>query len=742
MKRLFSTARHVAVPRTRVRLVGATLMALLLVGIGLGVTPLLQGARAAGPAAVPERESIETQIARATASGKKQVDIEPGEYRRGSVLDLSGLDGFTLNAKGVTIVQTRLVQAVRTGTSNNLTVTGLTINYDPLPFTQGRVIGLGKTSDGKPWMDVRIDAGYPRPDRIPRRVSVYDPALRLWRSQAYNIPVTWQDRTAGVVRSMGGAWAAGTGDIVTFAGEAESGPDIAIGVGGANNTFKDVTLHTAPGFGFQNRAGEGNTHLDNFRVVPGPPPPGGTEKPILTTTWDAMGFGWVKKGPTVENSTVVGAGDDSMSVQGFGTAKVLKADGDTLWAAFADGFRNALPGDRLQQWTDGPTASIRSIAPEKDPAIKALAGAKADFTYKVTLDRPSPWNAGTDITNLDRIGSGFVFRNNRIDSSGRGFLVKARDGVIENNWMRGVNSISVTPENSSDANANSGGNLVIRGNTFTGTLVSAPGGWDSCQVGAVSFDPGSASRPLYPDITIEDNVFQDIRGTGLNLGSARNVTVRNNFFQRSHQATYPATKNRCGIPQSSVVYVSNSTGVTFEGNTIDRIGTYSVQQVTVDDRKPSGISGLPGGVKVLNPYLPVKAASTYTISNRDSGLLLAPADGSTDAGAGVEQQSAAGGSAQRWRLSPAGDNTVRIQNALSGLFLTGGSGSAVTQRSHSDDQGQRWRLLDTGNGTAKISNVATGSVLGATDPGPGSPAGQWPVSGALDQAWKFTDVSP
>ncbi|RPK55615.1 hypothetical protein EES43_26180 [Streptomyces sp. ADI96-02] len=589
MKRTFRRGNHAATHRKRVLMVG-TASALLFAGAAAGVAPAITEGESG-------QESIEAQIERAVAAGTREVTITPGVYRRSSTLDLGKLDDFTVNASGVTIIQTRLVQALATGNASDLTVKGLTIDYDPLPFTQGRVTAVAP--DGKSWMDVQISRGYSRRDVLPDRVTVFDPESRLPKSQTLGARVSWQNQADGIARSSS-AHAARVGDIVTFAGGAEAGASFGITAGGTNTVFRDVKLHAAPGMGFMSSGGEGNMRLDGFQLVPGPPPPGGTEKPILSSTWDGIQFQSVKKGPTVENSTVVNAGDDSMSIQGIGTVNVVKTDGTTAWVAFADRYRMGKKGDRLQRFAGGPTATITSLARETDTAVTRLAGKRADYTYKVTLDRTSPWKAGEVVTDIDRMGNDFVFRNNRVDSSGRGFLLKARNGSIENNRIRGANAISVSTELASNSHANAGGKLVIKGNTFTSALWSGGGLWNSCQVGAVTFEGEGASERPFPDVTIEENVFQDIRGLNLNISELRNGTVRNNSFRSPQTAGYSATTNRCGIPKTSVVHVRESDGVAFTGNTVDRIGPLGKQAVTVDEKSVSGVTGLPQGVRVGN----------------------------------------------------------------------------------------------------------------------------------------------
>ncbi|MFK0230810.1 RICIN domain-containing protein [Streptomyces sp. NPDC090303] len=683
----------------------------------------------------PGQESIELQIARAVAEGKNEVTITPGEYRRSSLLNLGALSGFTVHAEGVTLVQTRRTMALTTGKADNLTVEGLRINYDPLPFTQGRVVEV--SPDRTSWMDVKISDGYARPATLNDRVTIFDPTRGLPTSQTLGAKVSWKDATAGIARASN-AWSADVGDIVTFAGGPAEGPGFGITIDGAGTTLRNVWLYSAPGMGLMNATGEGDTHLDNFHIVPGPPPPGGTERPMLSTTWDAMQFQSVKKGPTIENSEVVNAGDDSMSIQGIGDFKVIKAEGRTVWVSIRDQYRRAQTGDRLQQWTDGPVATVTSMTAETDPAVRALAAAP-DLAYRLTLDEESPWQAGAKITDIDRMGNGFVFRNNTIDSSARGLLLKARDGVIENNWIRGSSPVAVSSEIWSESDANAGGDLLLKGNTFVSALWSGGGPWDQCGIGAVVFE-ADAPRAVFPKVIIEDNTFKEIRGLNLNLTLVKDAVVRNNRFELPHQLTYSSGGNKCGNPHSSVIHVRRANGVTFEGNVVDRIGPYTKQVTSSADS--TGIAGLPDGVAVESPYLATASGHTYALVHRASSSSLAV--GQDGAAAAAALEAPAPSSRQGWRLEPAGQGTVRIEDPASGRVLASGTGSNLgwEEKSESSTR-QQWELLDTANSTVRIRNTATGTVLASasTAAAPSLPVTLAAVSGTLGQSWKVEDVS-
>ena len=65
----------------------------------------------------------------------------------------------------------------------NLTIRGLTIDYDPLPFTQGRIV---KMSADKKVHEIELFDGYPRTDTIiPFKYAIFDPETRDLRYGNY-----------------------------------------------------------------------------------------------------------------------------------------------------------------------------------------------------------------------------------------------------------------------------------------------------------------------------------------------------------------------------------------------------------------------------------------------------------------------------------------------------------------------------------------------------------------------------
>jgi hypothetical protein len=547
-------------------------------------------------------------IRQAISRGARRVVIPPGTYRLSRGIRLANAHDMEIVGAGVTLVFTTLSRAFDFDHCTNLTFRSFTIDFDPLPFTQGKVIRAGP--DGN-WVDVKLDAGYPRVAYS--RINVCDPKTR---TRKRGMPFLWGTQAAivgnDVVRLTrpGLARTAMPGDPVSMSGgPAPGAPPHAIALGHCSGmTFTDVTVCTAPGMGILESDGDGRTRYVNVRVIPGPPPAGATEDRLLSTTWDAFQCKSSRVGPTLEECEVRDAGDDSWSVQSSDFV-MLAVSGREAVIGYRDEYCDGPQvGDRLRASLDGPEAQIISrrhcdLATAGLPAdvVEHLRTAKPwSFWHlsrkmmSVTLDRDAPFVAGESVYCPDRQCNGFVVRHCRFQSPGRGALVKASQGVIEDNDFVDCHS-AVTIDAELPAGAASGiRDVVIRNNRITGTGYFCPS-FESSQAGAISVTGGT--QPVR-DVRIEQNTFDDINGVNICLLGVVGATIRDNHFRHVHQTAPQNTGGRVGVDQRSVIFAARCSELHLEENTVDRLGPFTSALVGGDalgpgDHAEQGITVLP-----------------------------------------------------------------------------------------------------------------------------------------------------
>ena len=127
-------------------------------------------------------------VKEALRRGEKRIVIPPGVYRldpgAGAELwSLQHLKDVEIIADGVTLVGAKLMRAIGLYRCSGVTLQGLTVDYDPLPFTQGDVIA--SADDGNS-IDIKIHAGYPR--KPYSRIDVVDAKTRFRKK---GMPFLW-----------------------------------------------------------------------------------------------------------------------------------------------------------------------------------------------------------------------------------------------------------------------------------------------------------------------------------------------------------------------------------------------------------------------------------------------------------------------------------------------------------------------------------------------------------------------
>jgi hypothetical protein len=560
---------------------------------------------AAAPAESPRSMAdLRQLIAQAASSGARQVLIPPGVYRGAPAdgekvhLTLRGVHDLDIMATGVTMACTRRTRAIAFDACRNVTLVGLTIDYDPLTFTQGRVVAAAPDDA---WIDVKLDAGYPRQPWS--RIDVVDPATRF---RKHGMPFLWGTTAEMVaddvvrVKLKGIARAAHVGDLASLsAGNEDGGVCHAVTLSdcGGGVALRELTLHCAPGMGIVEGGGAGGTVLDAVRIVPGPPPPGASAPRLLTTSWDGILHSNVARGPLVQHCIIEDCGDDSWSVQNEDLLVLRRTANELILSPRGEGKLS--PGDRLCRSVDAPQYAITAIHPatlaDLDPEVaRQLRDAKPWTLWKVsgrllrvTLDAEPDYTPGDSLLCPQRQGNGFSFRDNRVHSSGR-ILIKAGDGLVEGNELRSPHALVVCPE-LPDGAAVGIRHLMIRDNTITDAGYFCPN-WDSSQAGAISItstateDRRKTFRPAgaFADITIEGNHLEGICGLNLLLTSARGATLRNNRFAHTHQSEPPATGGAYNIDQHTILDIRRCADVTLDANTFDDVGPFAKSRIRID----------------------------------------------------------------------------------------------------------------------------------------------------------------
>lgn len=546
---------------------------LLLILLCVGATFFLAGCPPRGCDEVRDPQAMLDLLAGAAGKENTRIVIPPGIYRicdtKVRAVSVDGLRKSTIVADGVTVVL-KTGQSFKLNGCADVTLTGLTVDFDPLPFSQGKITEIDPVGKS---ITVVLDEGYPALESLPKEsrlhYGVYDPVTAEPRSLLHDgfpdvVPVG--DRTYKLSRasngflfdSLGRPDGAQVGDQISLYNRQNSAIEVR---NGSRVHLDGVTVFSAPGFAIWEVEGEGGNHYSRCRIMRKP----GTTR-LLSGSADGFHSYQVRKGPLIEGCEFSDMVDDTIAIHGFfsivlespssRTVYVVSPFGQDFSAGAGVSFHEMPHGNLLAEAVVKsvetlPAASLSKPIEETQRAfikqrlnMRSLPPTQA--TLKVELDRDIALPQGklVLISSSERCGSGAVIRNNTLRRGHmRGVLVKADNVLIENNRFEstGASAVLVQPELFFLEGPVCKG-VTIRGNTIThcgwkilnqrfafpGVGAIQTGTWMARRQFPPQFDP----YPAIGDVTITDNIIEDSGGYGIVLGNVSKGRIANNTIKK------------------------------------------------------------------------------------------------------------------------------------------------------------------------------------------------------------------
>jgi len=488
-------------------------------------------------------------ISKAVKSQVKRARIPAGTYRLTPIgkpsahLTFEGVRGLEIDARGVLLMMAKPKHTlVAFRNCSNMRVRGLTIDCESLLFTQGLVDAIEPNGG---WYDVRIEDGYPTDLAAlgrPRPMSIFEPKTREFKNAVADLFIgrlekrgadTWRvfpvKEVIGRHRFPTDTVQVGDLAAIPFSG----GPALTCR-GCENMTFEDVTIYHSGSMAFHEHGGAGNTELRRCRVMRKP----GTSR-LLSTCADGFHCKNMRRGPLVEECLFEGMHDDGINVHGMFSRVIESPKGGSVTTAPCF-LEWAEPGDRVEFFrsaTGGSLGVFEVLNCAQLPAADYREKAREFWpsfgyrlAYRLQLDPPPVVAPGDAMVSLNYVGEGYVIRNNTFRNHRyRAILAKGSNGLIEGNQIYGCSNdaISLTPILYSECGFSR--NVTVRGNTIqhVGMLP-----WHQAAI-KVSVIGGSAiTGREHRNITIENNVIEDVGSNGILITNASGVTIRDNQISK------------------------------------------------------------------------------------------------------------------------------------------------------------------------------------------------------------------
>ena len=490
------------------------------------------------------------------AGGKAQPD---GRTHAPS-FDIPKLANVTIEGNGATLVGGDIARLFLIRDAQNITIRQLTVDWDPLPYTAGRVVGLLPAEhafDIAP--QIPPDA---RPGRIVQGILAYNPERHRLADNGWEIYQTQGERDADPTQRTP------AGNLRIFQARGNHLPEVgwqiiarhqvygydAFTFAGCQNVLlEDVTIHAVPGMaviGWQSR----DITIRRLKVIPSA---GGW----MSATADAMHFNGCRGRITVEDSEFAGMGDDAINIHAMYGLVTARLDDHTL----AVGRARMNPYyDKTRGIWDAPVkGDILEFSGGDEPLLARgqliVAGARQDagqqrtiITFTDTL--PADVGANTVLSNLSTSPSVRIRRCYVYGNRARGMLLQSRDVLLEDcvfedisgaglhictdavDWWESLGARDVTVQRCVFRRCNFG---VARREAALDIFSDLPHGRQS-------------AAGIHQRLHLLDNLFDGNTGAAIHVGSSEDVEIRGNRFI---------------LGDAPAIIVMNSRQVTIAGNT-------------------------------------------------------------------------------------------------------------------------------------------------------------------------------
>ncbi len=492
---------------------------------------------------------LRTFIDNELAAGKKKIVIPPGVYRVKPVkrehLKFRNVKDVTVVADGVEMICTETTRAMTIDNCSNLKIQGLTIDYDPLPYTQGRIVKMSKNNTVH---EIELFTGYPPAGRVEDfKYEIFRADTRTLRFGSYHqfTHKKLGERRIEVTR-RGTYRGEKIGDIIAIGTRHAPGGSLPHAVHTSKSrgvVLRDVTLYASNCFGFL-EVGCDSTRYLRCKIDRRPAETDLRKRGdprIRSLDADAYHSKHAVKGPTIEQCTAKFMGDDCVNICGD-YHLVMAVDGKKL-RVLAKRRLNIEPGDPLEvvSYTGLRLPDAKAIRVSKPVGtasaeeLKFLSRQRMHAPFKqgrlgkiheIDIDRAVDLPTGSVIGSANRMGNGFRvigcdFGFNR----SRGILIKASGGIVKGNTLEGCRgeAIKVSPEywwlESGSSN-----NVRIVGNTIKNCRGKG------IAVYAVAGKGGMAPAGAHNDIVIENNIITNTGDPHIWVTSTRGLVLRGNRY--------------------------------------------------------------------------------------------------------------------------------------------------------------------------------------------------------------------
>jgi hypothetical protein len=515
--------------------------------------------------------------------GQSVIEIPNGTYEMSTISGphyiFDALKNVVINGNGSTVYCKSNSMAFQFQNCENVTLKNLTIDYDPVCYTQGTIISV--SNDSKIWK-VKLHDGYPTQGIAKQKLELFDPLTKLVKKNLFNIQTGDYDMlqsasdptviditikrtiTAGIIKQ---------GEYVVMSLEIPTGMSgHTIFIWACKNFIaENVTIYGSNMMSIIEHDCENSKYL-NCNITRNPNDPTKSVPRLRSGNFDGIHSKHALIGPTIENCIVQYNGDDGIAVNGrFYLVYKVDQTNNYVYLLSKEEPVRIIPGDKMAVVDNGGSMK-GSVGILENITIIPSDAEKTACTAKFTaLLSPGVYQTGARIKienwplvgialgdyvySENRIGAGFKITNCTVGhNAGRGLLIKSSNGLIKNNLVEGtqLGGIVLAPE-ISWCEAGHSNNVQIIGNTVRNCVFASShaGMTQPAAITVINLNGANQISPngAHNNITIMDNVIDNCPRPGIVVTSTKGLNYYNNTFPnnttvvRTHGTTWGVVNN-------------------------------------------------------------------------------------------------------------------------------------------------------------------------------------------------------
>jgi len=458
----------------------------------------------------------------------------------------------------------------------NLKVTNLNIDYQEIPFSQGKVINTSSN-----FMDVKIFAGFNPQGKTIRAYAQYDSLTgqQINNNEDFGTTSwTWLDQGNNIIRVGENSHNYAVGSYILLRHAQYDGYSFIVGSGCLDVVLDNITVFLAPGYPFYINGGAKNVSYLNCKIKK-------KEQSFwATSTVDGAHLLDARGEIIFDNCYFENMCDDGINLHGYYHNIIQSIDSKTIIVQSPVNWYTA-PGHSI-----GDTVEFFNSKTQQSIDINVISNISNKTGNSMTLQFDNNVTSFTNgisnykIANISILGSLTVTNSTFKGNRARGILVSTADVLIENcTFDRTMMSAILFEVSNSWNESRTGKNVIIRNNTFNdcGHFRS------DTNYGIIDFAASITSTDnicdVFKNISIKDNTFKNIGIPAIYANHIAQLVISNNKIESSDAGRNLIRYGKC---QSTII--ENNIGAV-----IDNMGSNCVPLTTNNSNELNSISIFP-----------------------------------------------------------------------------------------------------------------------------------------------------